>query len=270
MTACTMCSFYHIIYWITQPVKPLCHAACFFVFSLVLFKHTLFKSMLLEWKKTCGGLHLWCSTKPFFFFFLYKKYSNLMTNVLEDLTWLISAELLLLIPQRTEQWLPHLDRTEWCCSVLQLRANESKKSLPVFVLGNGKLALLAYATNQAVSCWLICHDLVVLCMGTHPWKLSSHGMCLLHSVQLSHLQSGSSLAHLSSGGELDSRLASRLLRATARGHTGFLDVRDYLSVNAGMVVCNASKVSENLNKEPFPTDSSPASDSFLFQPIYLF
>lgn len=99
-----------------------------------------------------------------------------MTNVLEDLAWLISAEPFLLIPQRTEQWLPHLDRTEWCCSVLQLRANESKKSLPVFVLGNGKLALLAYATNPAVSCWLICHYLVVLCMGTHPWKLSSDGM----------------------------------------------------------------------------------------------
>lgn len=107
-------------------------------------------------------------------------------------------------------------------------------------------------------------------MGTHPWKLSSDGMCLLHSVPLSHLQSGSSLAHLLSGGELDSRLASCLFRAIARGYTGFQDVRDYLSVNAGMVVCNASKVSENLNKEPFPADSSPASDSFLFQPIYLF
>lgn len=199
-----------------------------------------------------------------------------MTNVLEDLIWLISAEPLLLIPQRTEQWLPHLDRIEWCCSVLQLRANESKKGLSVFVLGNGKLTLLAYATNQAVTCWLICHYSVVLCtahcnaVGTLPWKLSSDGMCLLHSVQLSHLQSGSSLAHLSSGGELDSRLPSRLLGATARGHTGFLDVRNYLSVNAGMVVCNASKVSENLNKEPFPTDSSPASDNFIFQPISLF
>lgn len=110
------------------------------------------------------------------------------------------------------------------------------------------------------------------CSTQHDWNLSSDRTCLLHGVQVSHLQSSNSLAHLSSDGELDSRLAPRSLGEPARGHTGLWDVSDYLSVDPGTTICNTSKLSENLwmlLRSLSLQTGSAASDSFLFQLIYL-
>lgn len=71
---------------------------------------------------------------------------------------------------------------------------------------------------------------------------------------------------------MDSSLAPRSLSEPARGHTDLLDARDYFSVDAGVTVCNTSKLSENLwllIRSLSLQTSSSASDSFLFQPIYL-
>lgn len=51
------------------------------------------------------------------------------------------------------------------------------------------------------------------------------------------------LAHLSSGGELDSRLAPHSPAVPARGCMDLLDMRGCLSVSAGTMVCNGSKIS---------------------------
>lgn len=106
------------------------------------------------------------------------------------------------------------------------------------------------------------------CSIWNGWNRSSNRTDLLHSVQVSHLQSNS-FAHLSSGGDLDSKLAPGLLREPARS---LWDVKDYPSVIASTTVCNTSKLGENLwqlIRNLFLWISSPAWDTFLFQPIYL-
>lgn len=128
---------------------------------------------------------------------------------------------------------------------------------------------LPFWQMQLVTGWVA---ITQQCSAQHHWNLSSNGTCLLHSVQVSQLQSSKGLAHLLSGGELDSRVAPRSLGEPARGHAGLWDAGGYLSVNAGTTVCNISKLSENLwllIRSLSLQTSSPASDSFLFQPIYL-
>lgn len=119
---------------------------------------------------------------------------------------------------------------------------------------------------QFTSGWVV---VTWLCSIWNGWNLSSSRTEPLLSVQVSHLQGNSSFAHLSSGGDLDSRLAPILLGEPARG---LWDVKVYPSVNASIIVCNTSKLSENLwllVRDLSLWISSPARDSFLSHPIYL-
>lgn len=206
--------------------------------------------MVLQWKKVLRCPLSWFSIRCFFF----SKSSD----------------------ERASKGLPRsLYLKQWSSGYLI----QTAQSGTALYCGKGKMQAkrvcsLLFQARESLPIWemQLASGWVVItrrCSIWNGWNLSSSRTDLLHRVQVSHLQTNCSFAHLLSGGDLDSRLAPNLLGEPARG---LWDVKDYPSVNASMTVCNTSKLSENLwllVRNLSLWISSLAWDGFFFQPIYL-